>query len=64
MRADDRSYYQTVDAITDGAIDSSMEGTNGGSALGVNTCDSDDGCDTNGCDKGSGNDGAKWKQMK
>ena len=64
MRADDRSYYQTVDAITDGAIDSSMEGTNGGSALAVDTCDSDDGCNTHGCDKGSGNDGAKWKQMK
>ena len=30
MRADDRSYHGMVDAITDGAIDSSMEGTNAG----------------------------------
>ena len=64
MRADDRSYHGMVDAITDGAIDSSMEAINGGAVLGVNTCDSDDGWDTNGSDNVSGNDGAKWKQMK
>ena len=64
MTADDRSYRGMVDAITDGAIDSSMEATNGSAVLGVNTCDSDDGCDSNGRDIVSGNDGAKCKQMK
>ena len=64
MRSDDRPYHGMVDSITDGSIDSSMEATNGGAVLGVNTCDSDDGWDTNGCDNVSGNDGAKWKQMK
>ena len=47
-----------------GSTDSSMEGNNAGAVKGVNTYDSDDGCEINGCDNGSGNDGAKWKQMK
>ena len=54
MRADDGSYRGMVDAISNGAIDSSMEGTNARAVEGVNKYDSD----TNGCDKGSGNDGS------
>ena len=53
-RADDGSYCGMVDAISNGAIDSSMEGTNARAVEGVNKYDSD----TNGCDKGSGNDGS------